>query len=100
MRLAPGSVIKEHRDNDLDIEHGVARIHVPVITNPRVEFDLNRRRVVMEAGSAWYLRLSDPHRVANRGATARVHMVIDALANDWMREMLEEAVRLPAYAST
>ena len=108
MRLAPGSIIKEHRDNDLDIEHGVARIHVPVVTNPDVEFELNRSRVVMEAGSAWYLRLSDPHRVANRGAAARVHMVIDALANDWMRRMWERPAEGPRssggavdnYAST
>jgi hypothetical protein len=91
MRLAPGSIIKEHRDHDLDIEHGVARIHIPVVTNPDVEFELNRSRVVMEAGSAWYLRLSDPHRVANKGTAARVHMVVDAIANDWMQAMLARA---------
>lgn len=100
MRLAPGSVIKEHRDNDLDIENGVARIHVPITTNPHVEFELNRSRVVMLPGTAWYLRLSDPHRVANNGATNRVHMVIDAVANDWMRDMLQRAARGPIYAST
>jgi len=29
-----------------------------------------RDRVVLEAGSAWYLRLSDPHSVANHGMPA------------------------------
>jgi hypothetical protein len=91
MRLTPGSVIKEHNDNDLDVEHGVVRIHIPIITNPGVEFELNRSRIVMQPGSAWYLRLSDPHRVANRGASDRVHMVVDALANDWMLTLLERA---------
>jgi len=84
MRLARGSVIKEHRDGDLSFERGTVRLHVPVITNPQVEFRLNGSRVVMAAGSTWYLRLSDPHSVANRGETDRVHLVIDALANDWL----------------
>jgi hypothetical protein len=91
MRLTPGSVIKEHSDNDLDAERGMVRMHIPITTNPGVEFELNRSRIVMQPGSAWYLRLSDPHRVANRGATDRVHMVVDAVANDWMRAMLERA---------
>src|ERR1022692_3270257 len=30
MRLTPGSVIKEHDDNDLDAERGMARVHIPV----------------------------------------------------------------------
>ena len=39
---------------------------------------------MLEAGSAWYLRLSDPHSVANRGADARVHLVIDAVVDPWI----------------
>jgi quercetin dioxygenase-like cupin family protein len=88
MRLTPGSVIKEHTDLELSFEEGTVRIHVPVVTNPEVEFYLNRERVVLEAGSAWYLRLSDRHSVANRGASDRVHMVIDAKVNDWVRDVL------------
>ena len=69
MRLTPGSRIKEHTDPALSFEDGMVRIHVPVVTNPEVEFFLNRERVILEAGSAWYLRLSDPHSVDNRGAS-------------------------------
>ncbi len=93
MRLTPGSAIKEHRDHDLDIEHGSVRLHIPITTNPGVEFELNRVRVTMRPGSVWYLRLSDPHRVANRGTTDRVHMVVDAVANDWLGALLERAAR-------
>jgi hypothetical protein len=93
MRLTPGSSIREHTDLDLSVEEGTARIHIPVVTNAGVEFYLNRVRVVMEAGSAWYLRLADPHSVHNNGDCDRVHMVIDAVANDWMRTMLESALR-------
>jgi hypothetical protein len=94
MRLTPGSRIKEHDDLDLAAESGVARIHIPITTNADVEFELNRVRVIMQPGSAWYLRLSDPHRVANRGATDRVHMVVDAMVNDWLRELLHRAAEL------
>jgi hypothetical protein len=92
MRLAPGSVIKEHTDHDLDVEAGVVRLHIPIVTNPGVTFLLNGSRVVMEVGSAWYLRLSDPHSVVNAGDTVRVHMVIDADAGDWIRSSIGSAV--------
>jgi hypothetical protein len=45
----------------------------------------------MAAGSSWYLRLSDPHSVANRGLTDRVHLVIDAVVNDWIGALFERA---------
>ena len=93
MRLTPGSLIKEHTDLELSVEEGTARIHVPVATNSQVEFYLNGSRVVMDAGSAWYLRLSDPHRVHNKGDSDRVHMVIDAVADDWIRTVFESAAR-------
>jgi hypothetical protein len=88
MRLAPGSHIKPHRDHDLDAASGIARIHVPVSTNPQVEFLLNGTRVDMEPGSAWYLRLRDEHSVANLGTSDRVHLVIDARVNTWLEALL------------
>jgi len=91
MRLTPGSVIKEHCDYDLSFEQGCVRIHIPITTNDGVAFELNRRRVVLEAASCWYLRLSDPHSVANHGDTDRVHMVIDAAVNDWVEAALAAA---------
>lgn len=92
MRLAPGSVIKTHRDHDLDVEHGMARLHVPVTTNPEVEFVLNGYPVAMAPGEVWYLRLSDPHSVANRGHSDRVHLVIDASVDAWLAGLLDGAL--------
>ncbi len=87
MRLATGSVIKEHCDPDLAFEDGCVRLHVPVQTNPQVEFYLNHQRVVMAVGECWYLRLSDPHRVSNPGPCDRIHLVIDAEVNPWLEEV-------------
>jgi hypothetical protein len=88
MRLAPGSQINPHCDLDLDAASGFARIHVPVTTNAQVEFLVNRTPVEMIPGEVWYLRLSDEHAVTNRGATDRVHLVIDAVMNGWLAAQL------------
>jgi hypothetical protein len=92
MRLAPGSTIKEHADGDLAAEDGMARIHVPITTNPDVVFEVNRRRVDMAPGEAWYLRLADPHRVANRGTTDRIHLVIDLPVDSGLERFLRRAM--------
>jgi hypothetical protein len=91
LKLAPSSVIREHRDYDLGYDAGEVRIHVPVTTNPGVEFYLNSRRLVMAEGECWYLDLNLPHRVANRSASERVHLVLDCGVNDWLRALLADA---------
>jgi len=92
MRLTPGSAIREHVDTDLSFEGGTVRLHLPVVTNDAVDFRLNGTRVVLEAGSCWYLRLSDRHSVANRGSEDRVHLVIDAEVNDWIAGVFDKAL--------
>jgi hypothetical protein len=94
MKLTPGSTIKPHTDHDLASEQGRARLHIPVTTNPGVDFRLNGTRVMMAEGECWYLRLSDPHSVANRGPVDRVHLVLDALVNPWLVEQLTDAERV------
>jgi hypothetical protein len=89
MRLGPGSVIREHCDPDLAAEDGFARLHVPVQTSPDVEFRVAGTPVAMAAGSCWYLRLSEPHGAHNRGAAARIHLVFDAVMNDWLAALLD-----------
>lgn len=65
-----------------------ARIHVPVTSNPGVSFHPNGAPVTMAPGEAWYLRLSDPRRAANQGGGDRVHLVIDAIVDEWMAAQL------------
>jgi mannose-6-phosphate isomerase-like protein (cupin superfamily) len=88
LRLEPGGVIREHRDDDLRFEEGEARLHIPLATNPAVEFYVDDRRVLMEPGECWYLDLSRPHRVHNRGRTDRIHLVIDCRVDEWLAEQL------------
>jgi hypothetical protein len=94
MRLAPGSVIREHRDLDLSAEDGLARLHIPIRTSPEVDFRVAGTPVAMEPASLWYLRLSEPHSVHNRGTAARVHLVVDAVMNDWLAALLDAGTAL------
>ena len=88
LRLARGSVIKEHKDYNLGYEDGELRVHVPVETNPDVEFVLDGQPLELREGEAWYLDLNLPHRVANRGETDRIHLVVDCVVNDWLTGLL------------
>ncbi len=92
LKLSVGSVIREHRDYDLGYDQGEVRIHVPVITNPQVEFYLNNKRIIMNPGECWYLDLNQPHRVYNRGSTDRIHLVIDCVLNDWLRDLIAQGI--------
>ena len=78
----------EHSDFDLGEQLGEVRLHVPVVTNSKVEFYLAGKRVAMDAGECWYLDLSLPHRVQNRGASERVHLVLDCVLNEWLRDLI------------
>ena len=94
MRLRPGSVIREHRDLALGFADGEIRFHIPVRTNSEVEFLLEGRRIIMQEGECWYVDFTMKHSVANRGSTDRIHLVIDCVVNDWLRDlMLTESAR-------
>ena len=90
LKLSAGSIIREHQDYDLGYEQGEVRIHVPVQTNPQVEFYLDNKRIIMNPGECWYLDLHRPHRVHNRGTTDRIHLVIDCILNDWLRDIIAQ----------
>ena len=91
LRLKAGSVIKEHMDYNLSLEDGELRLHIPVTTNPEVEFVLDGHRIVMNPGELWYCNFNLPHRVTNHGSTDRIHLVIDCFVNDWVRMLIEDA---------
>jgi quercetin dioxygenase-like cupin family protein len=95
LRLDPGAVIKEHTDHSLSLEDGEVRLHVPVLTDPRVRFYLNGRRVILGEGETWYLNVNLSHRVTNDSSRPRVHLVADCVVDDWLRSIVD-AARRPA----
>jgi quercetin dioxygenase-like cupin family protein len=89
MSLGAGSRIREHRDFTIEYEDGDARLHIPIVTSPEVEFYLAGQRIVMNEGEAWYLDFGQAHSVFNGSSIDRVHMVLDCVVNDWLRALLE-----------
>ncbi len=98
MSLAPteGELLRhtDLTDGTLGIEDGkTVRLHVPLRTNPKVfvtSWDTNdqEHRIHMKLGSLWYLNIRLPHKVINQGDTERVHLVIDCVANERIRELI------------
>lgn len=91
LKLERGAVIKPHRDAELAFENGEARLHVPIVTNPEVEFFIEDERVVMEPGTCWYVNANLTHGVTNGGETDRVHLVVDCRVDDWLRARFSTA---------
>lgn len=106
LKLEAGAVIREHRDYSLGFEFGQIRLHIPLVTNDKVDFFLDAHRIPMQPGECWYLDLSLPHWVENRGASDRVHLVIDCEVNEWLRRRLpppkvdDESIAEASYESS
>ena len=86
--LAPGGFVHEHRDITGASPMGVLRLHVPIVTDPGVEFYVNDRRVPLQPGEAWVLDTSYRHRVANNSTVRRVHLVVDVQLDRSLRALL------------
>lgn len=91
LKLAAGSSIRRHRDYYLGPEDGEVRLHVPVRTHADVEFVLDDERVPMAEGELWFLNFNHYHSVDNRSPVDRIHLVIDCVVNDWLRQLLDGA---------
>jgi hypothetical protein len=87
LSLAPGSEIKPHRDLGCGYKDGVFRIHIPVITNPAVYFTLENEQLHLQAGECWYMDFSCTHAIVNKGDTARVHLIMDCIRNEWSDQL-------------
>jgi uncharacterized protein (TIGR03032 family) len=58
-----------------------ARIHVPVVTQPEVQFLCGDRAVHMAAGEAWIFDTWKVHNVLNPNPTRRIHLVADSVGS-------------------
>ena len=78
VRLRPGARITPHVDEheSLRISH---RIHVPLLTNPRVRFFIDGVPHRFEPGRAVEINNQLSHSVMNDGKTSRVHFIFDYL---------------------
>jgi quercetin dioxygenase-like cupin family protein len=83
LKLEKGAHIKPHRDYNLGYEDGNFRLHIPIATNPDMNFILDGQRIEMKVGECWYTNVNYVHSVSNNGVSDRVHLVIDCARNEW-----------------
>ena len=67
------------------------RIHIPVITNPAVAFTCGPDTVHMAAGECWMFDSFRWHRVHNGGTERRVHLVLDTVGSEPLRQLMAAA---------
>ncbi len=90
LKLNAGALIKEHKDADLCYEKGEIRIHIPVVTNEQVAFYLDKEKMILHEGECWYMNFNLLHSLNNKSKVNRVHLVIDAIVNDWVHELFAQ----------
>jgi quercetin dioxygenase-like cupin family protein len=98
MALDAGAEIKPHRDRGGSLEDGLARLHIPIVTDPQVLFTLDGEDVHFCAGATWYMNANCVHAVCNPSPRTRVHLVLDCVPNPWLLALFERSGWQPAPA--
>lgn len=75
-RMAPGGVIKPHRDTN-PAAKWPHKIHVPLVTNDKVGFFIEGTIYHLPEGEAVEVNNMGVHAVANDGDTDRIHLIFE-----------------------
>jgi hypothetical protein len=87
MRLEPGTSVSQHTDSHYFWRKHL-RIHIPIITDPKVAFYCGEDEVHMPPGESWTFNNWLPHSVENRSDKARIHLVIDTVGSAALWRMI------------
>ena len=91
MALGPGTHSHLHFDTKYGPSWGVARLHVPVTTNPDAVLHLDGEDHRWQPGEFWFGDFSRNHQVGNDGTEPRVHLVIDTLVVPELAEIFPDS---------
>ena len=86
--VLPGAELHPHRDLSGTLELGMIRYHIPIETNPKVDFYVDKKRVPMGVGEMWGLNTSYLHAVANHSNLDRIHLVVEVEVGPWSWDLL------------
>jgi aspartyl/asparaginyl beta-hydroxylase (cupin superfamily) len=79
------SSIKPHVDGGVMLQLG-RRIHIPLITNPKVIFEVFGESKYLEVGNWYEINNIIPHSVINDSEYDRVHFIIDLMPSKHLGE--------------
>jgi hypothetical protein len=78
MRLAGQAEVTRHADQGYYWTERV-RVHVPIVTQPTVQFECDGQTINMAAGECWIFDTWRQHRVLNDAVQSRIHLVCDTV---------------------
>ncbi len=76
VKLSGNGVINEHADNGSSLSRA-HRIHLPIITNDKVEFTVGDATKSLKEGEIWEINNRHTHSVKNSSEQSRVHIILD-----------------------
>ena len=94
MGLGPGAEVPLHVDAHYHWRTHV-RIHIPVITDPKVLFTCGDDTVHMAPGECWLFDSFRFHRVENGWTERRVHLVLDTVMTPSLQALIDGALSDP-----
>ncbi|MGK2947618.1 MAG: TIGR03032 family protein [Acidimicrobiales bacterium] len=71
------------------------RIHVPVVTDPAVVFQVGKATQHLAPGEVWAVDTWDRHRVVNPAQHKRIHLVVDTVGSPAFWELVERSRATP-----
>lgn len=95
MGLGAGAEVPLHVDSHYHWRTHI-RIHIPVITDPKVLFTCGNETVHMAPGECWIFDSFRFHRVENGWTERRVHLVLDTVMTPSLRKLIDAAQAEPA----
>ena len=95
-RIGPGARIMPHTDTHPSFHCG-HRVHIPLVTNPRVRFTIAGKPHALAEGRAYEVNNQKPHSVMNNGRDGRIHFIFDYFPPERLSES-GQALRPPEAA--
>ena len=87
VRLPPGKKIPFHIDGRTESWTSTHRLHLPIITEPEVEFFYESSRKHLPANILTEINNIIPHGVDHNGKNIRYHLMFDVLPSDYTGSM-------------
>lgn len=88
MRLEPGAEVAPHVDTNHYWKERV-RVHVPIVTDPAVQFACGDAKIHMGPGECWIFDTWRLHQVINPANHVRVHLVADTVGSTKFGKLVE-----------
>lgn len=89
MRLAGQAEVTRHADQGYYWAERV-RVHVPIVTQPTVQFECDGQTINMAAGECWIFDTWRQHRVLNDAVESRIHLVCDTVGGAAFWDMVAQ----------